>query len=69
MDIQTRKINFVQAFLQLQNEAVIFEMEKLLQKNTLTRESYTQELEKANERIEKGSFLTIDEVKKKVNLW
>lgn len=32
MDIQTRKIEFVQSFLKLQNEKVIAQFEKLLKK-------------------------------------
>lgn len=32
MDIQTRKIEFVQKFLELQNEELIFKFEKLMKK-------------------------------------
>lgn len=34
MDLQTRKIEFVQAFLKLESEKVISHFEKLLQKET-----------------------------------
>jgi len=33
MDIQTRKIQFVQSFLKLQSEEVILKLEKILEKN------------------------------------
>lgn len=33
MDIQTRKIQFVQSFLKLQSEEVILKLEKILKKN------------------------------------
>lgn len=36
MDLQTRKLDFIQAFLQLQSEEVIAQFEKLLQKETQT---------------------------------
>jgi len=34
MDLQTRKIEFVQAFLRLESEKVISQLEKILQKET-----------------------------------
>ena len=57
MDIQTRKIEFVQAFLKLQSEEVISQFEKLLKK---TNAYYTGEdfkpftVEEVNERIQKS---------------
>ena len=36
MDLQTRKIEFVQAFLKLESEKAISHLEKLLQKETKT---------------------------------
>jgi hypothetical protein len=35
MDIQTRKIQFVQSFLKLQSEEVILKLEKILKKNQI----------------------------------
>lgn len=42
MDIQTRKIEFIQAFLKLQNEEAIAQFEKLLKK---TRKSEQEDKE------------------------
>jgi hypothetical protein len=36
MDLQTRKIAFIQDFLKLESEKVIVQFEKLLQKQTIT---------------------------------
>lgn len=67
MDIQTRKINLIESFLHLQNESIIFKLEnilkkesKLLEVNSIT--NYNIELEAANERIEKSSFYTQEEI-------
>ena len=52
MDIQTRKIEFVQEFLKLQNEELITRLEKLLRsKNNDLRPISIAEL---NERIDKS---------------
>lgn len=57
MDIQTRKIAFVQSFLKLQSEEIISQFEKLLNK---TKKSNPEEefkpftIEELNERISKS---------------
>ena len=57
MDIQTRKIEFVQSFLKLQSEEIISQFEKLLNK---TKKSNSEEefkpftIEELNERISKS---------------
>ena len=57
MDIQTRKIEFVQSFLKLQSEQIISQFEKLLNK---TKKSNPEEeckpftIEELNERISKS---------------
>ena len=53
MDIQTRKIEFVQAFLKLQNEKVISLFENLLKFET-GNSLKPMSLEKFNERMEKS---------------
>jgi hypothetical protein len=40
MDLQTRKIAFVQDFLKLESEKVIVQFEKLLQKQTTTESAF-----------------------------
>ena len=74
MDIQTRKINLIESFLHLQNDAIITKIENILRKedklialNSLF--SYNQELENANNRIENGSFYSQEEIEKIVSEW
>ena len=57
MDIQTRKIEFVQKFLKLQNEELISRFEKLLNtENSLKKQKEFQpmSIEDLNERIDKS---------------
>ncbi|MFA5619332.1 MAG: hypothetical protein WDA08_03405 [Weeksellaceae bacterium] len=57
MDIQTRKIKFVQAFLKLQNEEIISQFEKLLKnakKSNTEKEFKPFTIEELNERISKS---------------
>ena len=72
MDIQTRKIEFIQEFLKLQNEELISKFEKILKKekksssklieNPMTKEILNDRIEKSeldfkNERFKKTSEL------------
>ncbi|OQX78392.1 MAG: hypothetical protein B6D61_05690 [Bacteroidetes bacterium 4484_249] len=55
MDLQTRKISFVQEFLNLQNEEIISLFEKLLRKETKkisTKRLEPMTLEEFNKRID-----------------
>jgi len=72
MDIQTRKIKFVQAFLKLQSEEIISQFEKLL-KNTknaeaekefqpLTIEELNERIAKSEDDFENGRFKTTSEL-------
>ena len=57
MDIQTRKIEFVQSFLKLQSEEIISQFEKLLnktKKSNLGEEFKPFTIEELNERISKS---------------
>ena len=56
MDLQTRKITFVQEFLKIQSEEVIIRLEKLLEK------------EKGKMKIEDFSPMTVDEFNKRIDL-
>ena len=74
MDIQTRKLYFIESFLRLQNETVIAKLESLLQKKNKNIQNtslldYNNDLEQANERIENGSFYTSEEVENLVGQW
>jgi hypothetical protein len=56
MDIQSRKIDFIQEFLKIQNEDLISRLEKLLRSNK-TKEETTFEpmtLDELNARIDKS---------------
>lgn len=52
MDIQTRKIQFVQAFLKLQSEKVISRFEELLKSES--EEFQPMTIDEFNERIDKS---------------
>ena len=57
MDLQTRKITFVQEFLKIQSEEIIIHLEKLLEKEKgkITRNDFTpMTLDEFNERIDKS---------------
>ena len=55
MDLQTRKITFVQEFLKIQNEEVIHRLEKLLEK------------EKGKMTVGEFTPMTIDELNKRID--
>ena len=78
MDLQTRKIEFIQAFLKLQSEEVISQFENLLKKKSATEidEEYFKPMSIAdfNSRIDKseddfknGKYKTTSELLKKYN--
>lgn len=55
MDLQTRKIEFVQEFLKLQSEEVISQFENLLKKKSIKDESAKpMSIEELNARIDKS---------------
>jgi hypothetical protein len=71
MDLQTRKIEFIQEFLKLQSEEVISQFENLLKKKSTTEESMSKpiSMEELNSRIDKseadfknGKFKTSSEI-------
>lgn len=75
MDLQTRKITFVQEFLKIQSEEVIIRLEKLLEKekvrmtvcdfSPMTLEEFNRRTEKSlldsqNERLTENNDLTTE---------
>ena len=72
MDIQSRKIEFIQSFLKLQSEEMLSQFEKLLKKAKKTdaeKEFNPFTIEELNERIlisendfKKGNFKTTSEI-------
>lgn len=76
MDIQTKKIHFVQEVLALSNEAIIDKLESILRKEKLKKgnqrisiEQYNKELEEAEADIDRGESYTQDEVEKMAKEW
>lgn len=79
MDIQTRKIQFVQAFLKLQSEQAISRLEKMLQKETQTSEQEEFRpisIKELNKRIDQsmqdsqsGRITEASELKTKMEKW
>ncbi len=72
MDIQTRKIEFVQSFLKLQSEEVISKLEKILKKNQVIEamedfkpfsiEELNNRISQSEKDFESGDFKTTSEL-------
>jgi hypothetical protein len=76
MDLQTRKLHFIESILSIGNEKVIEKLEALLKKEQqkddskrISIEQYNQELEEADAEIDRGEFYTQDEVEKMSRKW
>ncbi len=79
MDLQTRKISFVQEFLNIQNEEIILQFEKLLRrekKKISTKELKSMTLEEFNRRIdtsledsEKGRLTESSKLLSEIEKW
>ncbi len=79
MDIQTRKIAFIQEFLRLENEEIILLFENLLKekqreyyqkrKEPLTLDQFNREIDQALEDSKKGDVISVNELLEKIRLW
>jgi hypothetical protein len=79
MDLEARKLSFVQEFLRIQDEDIIIGLEKLLRKEKakwveenlkpMTKEEYQSEVDKAMEDSEKGRMTKASELKEKIKEW
>jgi hypothetical protein len=79
MDLQSRKIEFVQEFLKIQSEEVISKLEKILRKNSdsIIHENFTSmSIEEFNSRIDKsmedsknGRLIEANDLKAKIDRW
>jgi len=79
MDLETRKITFVQEFLRLQNEEIVTGLEKLLRKKKsdlfekeltpMSIEQFNSEIDKAMVDSEMGKITSARELKKKAHKW
>ena len=79
MDIQTRKLNFVQEFLRLKNEELIQKFEKILLEERkkqyeenlkpYTIEEYNNLIDEAKSDAEYGRIKETGELKKDIDSW
>ena len=79
MDLQTRKIAFVQEFLRLQDEEIIGGLENFLKKKRIEMfeknqtpmsiEQFNHEIDKALTDVEEGRMIKASDLKKKVQKW
>ncbi len=79
MDLQTRKISFVQEFINIQNEEIILQFEKLLRiekKKISSKELKSMTLEEFNRRIdtsledsEKGRLTESSKLLSEIEKW
>lgn len=78
MDLETRKISFVQEFLRLQNEEIVSGLEKLLRKEKAeliesdlkptSMEQFDAEIDRAMEDSENGRIIKAADLKTRVLL-
>lgn len=77
MDLQTRKINFVQEFLKLESEKAISHLEKLLQKETkaaselkpMTMKEFQKRIDTAAEDSKNGRLTENSELISEIEKW
>ena len=74
MDIQTRKIEFVQAFLKLQSENVISRFEKMLEKEIegfrpMTIEEFNNRMDKSIEDSKNDRVIEATELLNEIKEW
>ncbi len=79
MDLEARKISFVQEFLRLQNEEIVSGLEKLLRIRKaeliekkfkpMTMEQYDAEIERAMEDSKNGRMIKATDLKAKIKKW
>ncbi|MGZ5283119.1 MAG: hypothetical protein ACXWDO_13135 [Bacteroidia bacterium] len=79
MDLQSRKITFVQEFLRLQNENVIAKLEKILRREKsllfeeslkpMSLEDFNSHIDKAVEDAENGNVISASDLKAKIKKW
>ncbi len=79
MDLEARKISFVQEFLRLQNEEIINSLEKMLRMGKIemmeqkqvpmTMKELNAEIDKALEDSKNGRLTKASELKSKIQQW
>lgn len=79
MDLEARKISFVQEFLRLQSEEIVTGLEKLMRKRKaelieksfkpMSMEQYNTEIDQAMEDSKNGKILKATDLKAKIQKW
>ncbi len=79
MDLEARKISFVQEFLRLQNEEIVKGLEKMLRKrkaelieknfNPMSTEQFNAEIDQALDDSNNGRLIKATDLKAKIKKW
>jgi len=79
MDLQTRKISFVQEFLRVQNEEIVSGLESFLRKKNaeqfetkltpMSLELFNQDIDNALSDSQEGKIVSANELKKRIKKW
>jgi hypothetical protein len=79
MNLEARKISFIQEFLRLQNEEIIIGLEKLLHKRKaelmekelkpMSIEQFNKDIDQSEEDFRNGRFISSSELKAKIQKW
>ncbi|MEI7981913.1 MAG: hypothetical protein WCI71_09670 [Bacteroidota bacterium] len=79
MDLQTRKLQFIQEFLRLANDNIIEKFEKLLQQerkriveqdiSPMTMNQYEQRINNASDDLKNNRVTTAKKLKKEIASW
>ena len=79
MNLEARKISFVQEFLRLQNEEIVIGLEKLLHKckaeltdiemKPMTMEQFNSDIDQSEEDFKNGRITSASDLKAKVKKW
>ena len=79
MDIQTRKIEFIQEFLKVQNEELIYRLENILKKENeyskdenfepFTVEEFNERIDKTIEDSKSGRLTKSSDLQEKMKKW
>ncbi|MGB0880875.1 MAG: hypothetical protein ACPGTO_09950 [Polaribacter sp.] len=79
MELEARKIEFVQEFLRLQNEEIVSGLEKLLRKRKvqlieknlrpMTMKQYNAEIDQAMDDSKNGRMTEVNDLKAKIEKW
>ena len=77
MDLQTRKINFIQDFLKLESEKAIAQFEKLLKKETVNNSEFKpmsisefyNRIEKSTKDSKNGKVTDVEDLISEIEKW